>query len=204
MVRHWFDLGTDIATVDRHLASSDIFAPQVRARPGIRVTRYPQAFEAAILIVLGQQVSLAAGRTFGGRLVAAYGEGDGPLRTFPRPERLAAEPTELLRATLGITGARARTLQALATHFADGFASEPGVPIEAADLLALPGVGPWTVSCLALRSAGEPDVFPAADAVLRRALEDASAREAADLSLPWAPYRSYATVRLWAMATAGP
>ena len=55
----------------------------------------------------GQQVSLAAARTFAGRLVAALGTdvaGTG-LRRFPRADVVAALPVDELRAAVGVTGA---------------------------------------------------------------------------------------------------
>lgn len=198
LVRHWFDLDTDIAAVDRHLGSHPRFAEQVASRPGIRVTRHPSVYESAILIVLGQQISLAAASTFAGRMVLAYGEPAGELHRFPLPGRLAGEPVDELRANLKITGARAKTISDVAALFAgeDDLLVDDEVLLDR--LAGIRGVGPWTLSCLALRGLDRPDEFPASDAVLRRALEGISAVEATSASVPWSPFRSYATVRLWA------
>lgn len=197
LVRNWFDLDADISTVDRQLSGQGCFEAQVTARPGIRITRYPSRWEAIVLIVLGQQVSLSAGRTFGTRLVAAYGEREGSgLLRFPSPDRVATEPVERLRETLGLTSARARTIHGVARLFAEGSSFDP------VRLAGLPGVGPWTLACFSIRGAAEADGFPAGDAVLRRALGGVSAREAEQLARRWKPYRSYAAVRLWAEAVA--
>ena len=200
LVRHWFDLDTDIEAVDRHLGVHPQFKDQVRARPGIRVTRYPELAESAILTVLGQQISLAAARTFAGRLVAAYGEEVDGLFAFPDPARIAEEPVERLRSTIGLTGARARTISGVATLFADrrpaaGSGSDSGL-LEG--LNEIPGIGPWTISCVALRGLDSADELPASDAVLRRALGKASLAETLEIAEAWRPFRSYATVRLWA------
>lgn len=202
-VRWWFDLDTDVDDVDRRLGADPLFAAQVRDRPGVRVTRYADGFEAAIMTVVGQQVSLAAGRTFGGKLVAAYSTGRaGGLRPFPTPRRLAAEPVERLRATLGITGARSRTVHALAELFADGFTlTADSDPADARRVLCdLPGIGPWTAGYLSVRAMGDADAFPAGDAVLRRALGGLPTAAAEARAVEWSPYRSYASMRLWAMA----
>lgn len=190
-VRHWFDLDCDIASIDHRLAGHERFSSQVKERPGVRITRYPDPWEASVLVVLGQQVSLPAARTFGARLVDAYGEGRAGLRRFPEPGRVASEPTGLLRETLGVTGARARTIREVATMFA----AEPD--LDPGRLAALPGIGPWTVACVSIRAGSAADEFPASDAVLRRALGGVSAGEAERLALEWKPYRSYAAVRLW-------
>ncbi|MGB7820001.1 MAG: hypothetical protein WBL35_14865, partial [Ornithinibacter sp.] len=52
-------------------------------------------FEGAVFIVLGQHVSLAAGRAFAGRLVASHGG-------FPTPAVLARADPELLQRSVGV------------------------------------------------------------------------------------------------------
>jgi 3-methyladenine DNA glycosylase/8-oxoguanine DNA glycosylase len=194
LVRHWFDLDTDVAPIDARLGADGRLAAQVRSRPGIRITRHPDAWEGAALTVLGQQVSLGAARTFGGRLVAAYGEPGNGLARFPAAARVAEEPIDRLRETLGITGSRARTIHEVAALFAERAGFDP------ASLAELRGIGPWTIACLSIRAGTESDEFPGSDAVLRRALDGVSPREAERIALEWKPFRSYAAVRLWTSA----
>ncbi|MBD3785258.1 MAG: DNA-3-methyladenine glycosylase, partial [Micrococcales bacterium] len=120
----------------------------------------------------------------------------------PSPEVLAAVDPEQLQQAIGITGARARTLVALARAVLDGLdlAPQPDPARRAANraaLLALPGVGPWTADLVAMRCLRDPDVFLPGDLVLRRALGGITPREAAALSQAWAPHRSLAVVHLW-------
>jgi AraC family transcriptional regulator, regulatory protein of adaptative response / DNA-3-methyladenine glycosylase II len=168
------------------------------------------AFELAVRAVLGQQVSTSGARTLAGRLVAELGT-DGPggadgLRLFPAPEAIADAGSERLR-SLGLTGARASTLVALATAVAGGLPLDPGADrreVRAA-LLALPGIGPWTADYVALRALGDPDVFPAGDLVLRRALAGLPGGTGATVGVPaaaavargWSPWRGYAAQHLW-------
>lgn len=208
-VRRWFDLGTDIRPVDEHLGSVPPLAAQVAARPGVRITRFADPFEAVVRVILGQQVSLTAARTFGARLVIAHGTGApgaagaSGLRRFPTPAAVAATPVADLRASLGLTGARARTVRAASALFAE--AGGGGVEPPPRDLLAgVPGIGPWTLDLLAIRCGTDRDVFPASDAVLRRVLRAAGVADPPTASAAWSPYRSYAAVRLWAMAAGGP
>jgi DNA-3-methyladenine glycosylase II/AraC family transcriptional regulator of adaptative response / DNA-3-methyladenine glycosylase II len=152
------------------------------------------------MAVLGQQVSLAAARTFGARLVAAYGApGPGDLTSFPIPEALATVPVEELRATVGLTGARAATLHGLAAAAASGLPLAAGTDpaLFRASLLALPGIGPWTADYLAVRVLGDRDAFTASDLVLRRALGGVSVAAADAASQAWRPYRAYALFHLW-------
>ena len=203
-LRTWLDLDAPAAAVDRFLAGFPLLAPLVEARPGLRIPGTTDAFETAVLTVLGQQVSLAAARTYGARLVSGFGTpGPGGLRLFPGAQQLAAVPAEELQRTVRITGSRARTIHALSAAVAGGLELRAGQALDAvtrAELLALPGIGPWTVDYLSVRAAGDRDAFVPGDLVLRRALGAASPRAAAVLAEPWQPWRAYALFHLWTAA----
>lgn len=206
-VRRWLDLDADTDVPEAALATDPVLGPLVAARPGLRVPRTVSGAETALLTVLGQQVSLGAARTFAGRLVAAHGDpaGEG-LTGFPRPAVLAAAGPDALRATTGVTGARARTLHVLASALADGLdldaaAGDPRAAAAAhADLLALPGIGPWSADHVALRVFGDSDAFLSTDLVLRRAMGGVPAREALAAAEAWRPWRGYALLHLWTAA----
>jgi len=200
LASHWFGLDDDLDAVGRTLATDPAVGPLVRLRPTLRILGHLDGFEAAVTTVLGQQVSLAAMRTFGGRLTAAYGTpGPGGLVLPPTPDRLAAVDPPELQAVVRITHARARTLHALAAACADGLELAPGVDVQdvRARLLALPGIGPWTADYLALRVLGDRDALPVGDLVLRRALDLPSPRDVARAAEAWRPFRAFAAVHLW-------
>lgn len=204
-VRQWLDLDADPAAIELALGSDPIIGRLVRTRPGLRVISYPDGFEAAVLSVLGQQVSVAAARTFGARAVMAFGgspSGEHALRPFPTPETLAVARPADLQAAIGVTHARARSIHALATACADGLLIEAAVdgPELRRTLLALPGIGPWTVELLAARALGDRDGYPAGDLVLQRALGVRSATAARAAALTWSPFRAYALFHLWSSA----
>lgn len=205
-LRNVFDLHADAAHIDAHLTSDPHMAPLVAARPGLRVPGTWDPFELCVRAVLGQQVSVAAARTLAGRLVEAFGEPlpapycDAALRRlFPTPERLAN--ANLSR--LGLTRARAETLQSLARAVAErrvcfDAASDPGA--LSSQLLALPGIGPWTAQYIALRALKDPDAFPAGDLGLRAALANGkpwSESQLAARAERWRPWRAYAALHLW-------
>ncbi|WP_066464973.1 DNA-3-methyladenine glycosylase family protein [Sanguibacter suarezii] len=222
LVRRWLDLDCDVAAVSAHLGASGLLAPFVAARPGLRVLGSTDGFETAVMTVLGQQVSLAAARTFGGRLVAGLGRpAPAGMRAFPTPDAVAETEPEDLRAMVGLTRARAATVVGLAQAVVDGRVWLDGAahddldgldpparpaasPSEArAALLSLTGIGPWTADYLALRLFGDRDAYPADDLVLKRALGVTSGRAAAALSADWAPLRAYAVTHLWTQAVYG-
>ncbi|HTI35080.1 MAG TPA: AlkA N-terminal domain-containing protein, partial [Miltoncostaea sp.] len=196
----------DPVAVDTALARDPVLAPLVAARPGLRIPGSPDGWEAAARAVVGQGVSVRAARTILGRMSAALGgrvddPGDTAVRiAFPTPDTVAGAPDD----ALPMPAVRRRALRAVAAAVASG-----ELPLEPGDdpadvrtgLVRLPGIGPWTAECVALRMRADPDAFPATDLAARRA--------AARLGLPddpvrltaraeaWRPWRGYALLHLW-------
>jgi AraC family transcriptional regulator of adaptative response / DNA-3-methyladenine glycosylase II len=205
--RQLFDLDADPQAIAAALAADEALAPLVAARPGLRVPGAYDGFELAVRAVIGQQVSVPAASTLTERLAARHGtrlDGAagpaGPLSVlFPRPADLADADL----AGLGLTTARQATLRALAAACAAGRLNlDPGADPEetAARLAELPGVGPWTVAYILMRT-GDPDAFPGSDLGLRRAMQRLGLEPGrADR---WRPWRAYAALHLWA-SLAGP
>jgi AraC family transcriptional regulator of adaptative response / DNA-3-methyladenine glycosylase II len=207
--RFLLDLDADPLSIDTVLRRDPLLKPLVDAAPGRRVPRAGDGAEMAIRAVLGQQVSTAAARTHAARLVIAHGEPiddpDGGLtHLFPEPAALA----EIDPAALAVPGARRRALTGLIAALGSGRItidrSGDTARIEA-ELLALPGIGPWTVQTVVMRALGEDDAFLPTDLGVRLC--------AVALGLPgtpaalsrhserWRPWRSYAVQYLWAAGT---
>jgi len=204
--RRLLDLDADPVAIDQLLAQDEVLAPWVAKAPGRRVPRTVDEDELAIRAVLGQQVSTAAARTHAARLVLAAGspvddpEG-GLTHTFPTAEAVAAVDPEVLR----LPQARRATVRRLAQALADGEVDlDPGSDRQRAraQLLALPGIGPWTVETIAMRALGDPDAFLPTDlgvVVAARALGLGEGRALLARAERWAPYRAYAVQHLWAV-----
>lgn len=204
--RRMFDLDADPVVIDEQLGSDPLLAPLIAARPGLRVPGSVDANETAVRIVIGQQVSTAGARTIAGRLVSIYGqELKHPVgaitHTFPLPEVLAeVDPGHLPMPT-----SRKRALHLLAAALADNSLElGPGSDWDdaAARLLALPGVGPWTVAAIRMRGLGDPDVFLATDLGVRKAMTALAGltdeKSLKSYAQAWQPWRSYTTHHLWA------
>jgi len=209
-LRWLLDLDADPVAVDELLGADPALAPRVAAVPGIRLPGTVDGAETALRAVLGQQVSVAAARTAGSRLAAALGDRlppelaqDGPDLLFPTPTTIAERGREVLRGP----ARRIDTVVGLCVAIASGDlvldAGRDPADLRA-DLVALPGVGPWTAGYLAMRLLGDPDELLATDLAVRRG--------AAALGLPsdvdgltarsenWKPWRSYAATHLWRTA----
>jgi AraC family transcriptional regulator of adaptative response / DNA-3-methyladenine glycosylase II len=214
--RRLLDLDADPEAVTGYLSADPVLGPLAQAHPGRRSPGQVDGGELALRAVLGQQVSVAAARRLGARLVAAYGKPlsrpDGPLtHCFPAAETLAAADP----ATLPMPRGRALALTGLAAALASGELSlDPGAERDRAEavLLALPGIGPWTASYIRMRALSDPDAFLPADVGVLEALSrlgavpagtsavarTRAARAAAKLAENWRPWRSYAVHHLWA------
>jgi AraC family transcriptional regulator of adaptative response / DNA-3-methyladenine glycosylase II len=194
-VRRLFDLDADPHHIDETLGTDPVVGPLRRQRPGIRVPGSVDGFEAAIGAIVGQQISVAGARTMLGRIVTAANHDveEGSRALFPSPDELA----ELNLATIGLTNARQRTIRSLTDAVrSDGLVLDMGVDRAEtrAQLLALPGIGPWTTDVIAMRALGDTDVMLASDLIVKRRL-DALAITNTDHLAPW---RSYAACTLWA------
>jgi AraC family transcriptional regulator of adaptative response / DNA-3-methyladenine glycosylase II len=203
-IRRLLDLDADPIAVDEALSCDPALRPLVARFPGGRVVGSVDAAETAMRTLLGQQVSLAAGRRLGRVLVESCGQ---PLVTtvgdvthlFPTASAVSSIDPD----RLPMPRARGRALAGLVGALDTGLDLGPGADRDVAEasLLALPGIGPWTARLIRMRALGDPDVLLADDLAVRRS--------AAAVGLPidpqalhargaaWRPWRSYASGLLW-------
>ncbi len=199
-VRFMFDLNADWSSIRQHLRGDPELAARIRANPGLRVPGCWNGFELAIRAILGQQVSVKGASTLAGRLAATFGKrmaaGGAVTHIFPTA-RVLADST---LAGIGLTGARAQTIRALARAVYGGRISFENV-VDSGEfverLCEIPGIGPWTAQYVAMRALGEPDAFPYTDLGLMRALHLETARELERRAEVWRPWRAYAAMHLW-------
>lgn len=215
------DLGSAVARVRRLLdldADPEAIAETLRSAgldrlvdeyPGIRSPGHSDPVELALRTVLGQQISLAAARTHLERLVAGAGESlpkelslAGVDRVFPTAEAIAAIPAS----DWALPASRIRTIHALSVALADGRV-DLGAGSDREDasrnLLALPGIGPWSNGYIRMRALGDPDVFMDSDLGVKKALADLNEASAVagdwkEIAMKCSPWRSYLTHLLWA------
>jgi DNA-3-methyladenine glycosylase II len=148
-------------------------AALVDANPGLD----PDAFfdhwaadlwSALVLQVIGQQLSLAAAGAIRARLAVLH---DGRL---PTPQELLAIDDEALRG-IGLSHAKAVYLHDLAARLVDGRLDLERLramddDAARAELTQVKGVGRFTADGVLLLALRRPDVWPAGDLALRRAV----------------------------------
>ena len=202
-MRRLFDLDADPYAVAETLGADAVIGSLVRMRPGLRAPGATDPEELAVRAVLGQQVSVAAGRKLGAALIAAYGEplptpSGGLTHLFPRAADLAGNPLD----ALGMPDSRRSTLRALGAALGEGtLRLDPGVDRDQTqrDLLTLPGIGPWTAGYIRMRALGDPDVLLEGDVAINAGMLRTGATVADTRG--WQPWRSYAMHHLWNSAS---
>jgi DNA-3-methyladenine glycosylase II len=164
--------------------------------------RPKDAYGTLIRSITGQQLSTKAAATIYARLTELY---DG--RT-PTPEEIIATDPQQLRA-IGLSNAKAAYLRDLAEHIVDG-ELPVGELAELPDervyemLIAVKGLGRWTVDMFLMFHLGRPDILPVGDLGIRKAIqvhygleELPKAAEMEQIAEPWRPYRTLACLYLW-------
>ena len=153
---------------------------------GFRPPCFPDLWSTCLSVIPFQQLSLDAGIAILGRLVERFGPrltaDDRDWFDFPSPAViLAAAPDELTG--LGLSRAKATALQSLARRALDGQldrARFQALPTDEAmaELIALPGIGPWSASVMMLRGLRRMEVFPPGDTGTARNLTAILGRDA--------------------------
>ncbi|MGF1688691.1 helix-turn-helix domain-containing protein [Photobacterium japonica] len=184
-IRRCLDVDADPAQID--VALQQALGATTLHHEGGRLPGIWCAYEAGIRAILGQQVSVVAAKRLVAQMVAMNPDNEdrdnGDQRCyFPTPERLLTY--DLNR--LGMPERRRETLRLFATYACGGDLSDT----EA--LLAIPGIGPWTVNYLRMRGLSDPDVLLVSDLGVKKAMAQCDCDPA--LAAPW---RSYLTLYLW-------
>ena len=193
------------------LAASDpLLAPLIRVNPGLRIVQSASPFEALTWAIIGQQINLsfaiALRRTF--ILQAGRRHGSG-LWCYPEARDVARLSVEDLTSRK-FSRAKADTVLRLASLVDEGALSlelPPSGEVAAMSqaLLAVKGIGPWTVNYALLRGYGYADCSLHGDVAIRAALQKLLGEESKpDMARTeqwlrqYAPHRTMAAAHLWA------
>lgn len=157
-------------------------------------------FAALVRIILEQQVSQLSAAAIYYRLQAVVGE--------VTPARVAAAGLEGMRAA-GLTRQKATYCVGLAHEMLAGRVDLSKIAraddtIARGQLLAIPGIGPWSADIYLLMALRRPDVWPDGDLALPRAAMQVlklrtvpSQERLSRLARKWTPWRAVAARILW-------
>ncbi|MBL8992943.1 MAG: DNA-3-methyladenine glycosylase 2 [Spirochaetia bacterium] len=195
------------AAFERSVKKDKLLGPLVKRQNGLRIPQVATVFEALSWAVIGQQIHLnfaiALRRTF---ICLSGRKHSSGLFCFPDAEAVS----RLDREELGrnqFSHAKAETLVRIAELVTSGeLELEPKEPHSpetiSASLLAIKGIGPWTVNYTLLRGYGFADASLHGDSAVRSALQKLSGKkydagQTERLLKKYAPHRSLAAAHLW-------
>ena len=163
-----------------------------------------EPYEALVRAIAYQQLHARAAEAILGRLLALF-----PADDFPQPEQLLAVTPETLRAC-GFSASKLVTVQGIAQATLEGLVPTREQALTMADealierLVALRGVGRWTVEMLLIYSLGRSDILPVDDFGVREGYRRLKGLESAptpaqmrSLGGAWRPFRTVAAWYLW-------
>ena len=198
-------------TAERALRRDPALGPLLRrVGPCALVPQPREPYEALVRAIAHQQVHGRAAEAMLNRFRALH-EGDG----FPPAEFVLALPSEALRGC-GFSGSKVLAIQDIAAKTRDGLVptlEEAGAIPDAAlieRLVAIRGVGRWTVEMLLIFTLGRTDILPVDDFGVREGWKlinkleaQPRPRELAAIGEAWKPWRSIAAWYLWRAADEG-
>lgn len=194
----------------RHLQGADpVLGPLAARLPLCALTPQRGYFMDLCKAIISQQISVCAAAAVFARFRALFSH------RLPTPAKVLACPVAQLK-TAGLSQQKCGYLCNLARHFATGEIMPRR--ISAMDdeqviktLTAVKGIGRWTAEMFLIFTLARPDVFSLGDYGLRSSCQKLygngtklTNQDLLDLSARWKPFRSYASLYLWASLGAAP
>jgi DNA-3-methyladenine glycosylase II len=203
------DLSAELALAHRHLVRDPVMRRLIRRHGacGLACERR-SPYEALTRAIAHQQLHGRAARTILARFVALFGNG-----RFPKPVDVLAMHPARIRAA-GFSRAKVLAIKDIARHAVAGTVPtwraagplDDEILIER--LVAIRGVGRWTVEMLLIFTLGRLDILPVDDFGVREGYRRAHGLRARPtpkalraLGERWKPYRSVAAWYLWRAAS---
>lgn len=196
-IKQVLDLHADPLLIEQSLVQSGL-SPE-KLTPGLRLPSAWSVFESGCRAIVGQQVSVKAAIGQVTLLVHQLGKKVSTVTpyksdkrdtsecySFPAPEDVAENSLEFLR----MPQARKEAVRDFARLFANG-----NTP-KHEDILAIKGVGPWTLDYLKMRGERNPDIYLSGDLIVRKMAQQFPVQP--EKAAPW---RSYLTLQLWQLSS---
>lgn len=155
--------------------------------------------------IMGQQLSTKVAQVIYDRFIALYNNKE------PKAQQVIDTPDEVLR-SIGLSNAKVQYVKNVAAFCIEHKINDKKLAAltneEIIDLLvAIKGVGKWTVEMLLMFALGREDVFSVDDLGIQQAMTKLYKLDSSDkkkmktkmieLSNKWSPYKTYACLHLW-------
>lgn len=206
-IKHIFQWEQPLQPVLDHFSKTNLSA-LFEEHAGTPLVLEYDVYNCLMKCIIHQQLNLSFAFTLTERFVHAFGEQKDGVWCYPEPKTIAGLEYQDLR-ELQFSMRKAEYAIDISRMIADGALNLAELTHLSDEdimkkLIAIRGIGPWTVQNVLMFGLGRPNLFPLADiglqnAVKRRfALEDKPSKDLMlQVSSEWAPYLSYASLYLW-------
>jgi len=189
-----------------YLAEHDpVLAPVIAAAGPCTIRPHRNYYQALVTEIIGQQLSVKAAASIRKRFVALFDAQD-----IPPADHILTKSVEELRGA-GLSYAKAAYVRDLAQHVIDGKVQFDHLDALSNDeisqeLIAVKGVGQWTVHMFLMFCMGRMDVLPVGDLGIKNGIQKlykldhlptAADIEAIAAKYHWHPYESVASWYVW-------
>lgn len=198
------------------IASDPHMAPLLERFGPLRIVRATDLYEALLVAVIGQQVSVPSAQAIRRRLIQNMGTGieagtapgTDTYYLYPTPRQILTADESALRAQ-GLSRQKSAYLLDIAHHAEAGELDRAAFATLSDEdaimrLCRIKGVGRWTAEITLMRGLGRSDIFAAGDLGLQVAVRDLwgmperpSENTLRSLAERWRGWRSYAAFYLW-------
>jgi DNA-3-methyladenine glycosylase II len=211
LVHRMLGLNQPIAEFEQYYSRHPQLGKLIASQSGLRVPVAGSVFEALSWAITGQQISVSAAVTIRRKLIQLAGlRHSGGLHCYPDAQRLAQFSARDLRQA-GFSQNKAQCLLTLSRLIVEGDLileyPEAELPVDQVrqQLLAIRGIGPWTVNYALLRGFGWLDGSLHGDVAVRRGLQtllgvadSVSEQRAQQWLAGFSPWRALVAAHLWA------
>lgn len=189
-IKSLLDLNVDPHAIEQSLLKAGISRSAVVS--GLRLPGTWDVFESGCRAIVGQQISVKAAigqaTLLANTLHQQQKSTPDTAVCFPNAQTVALSDLSFLR----MPQSRKDTLKNFATFMAN---KDDNEPVDDDALLAIKGIGQWTLDYINMRGKKEPDIYLAGDLIVRKMVAKCSLSP--EMAAPW---RSYLTLQLWEMS----
>ncbi|MTC48770.1 3-methyladenine DNA glycosylase 2 [Providencia alcalifaciens] len=207
---HLLGLNQPIEQFEEQYLTHPILGKLIAPQRGVRVYQSATTFEALVWAIIGQQISVLAAIAIRRRFIQAVGQQHSSgIWCFPTAESVMNVDDEMLRQS-GFSLDKIIALRGLCDAIQAGkldlesAVTPDNVNDVTAQLLAIKGIGPWTVSYGLLRGFNYLDGSLHGDVAVRRNLQtlltqdtQPSAKETQEWLTQFTPWRALVAAHLW-------